>query len=201
MVRRAPRARCRARASTPSRSRSIPGFDFDLSVDDDLEILRRLDELHALGRPLFVALSRKDFLGAVLAGSWEERLGPEEREAATLAATTLARRAGAEILRLHDAERARRDAGRRCDRRCRGSGRPRPTTRRAAACLGAAAARPARSTTAWSTTSAIEPREPDLVAAPGLAPGELVGGARPGRDRRALLAPGRGARGSPPTAT
>src|SRR5213594_1276702 len=50
-----------------------PGLDFDLSVRDDLEILRRLDELHALGRPLFVALSRKDFLGAVLAGSWEGR--------------------------------------------------------------------------------------------------------------------------------
>ena len=60
-----------------------PGPDFDLSVDDDLEILRRLDELRALGRPLFMALSRKDFLGAVLAGSWEERLGPEDREWAT----------------------------------------------------------------------------------------------------------------------
>ena len=45
-----------------------PGLDFDLSVDDDLEVLRRLDELRELGRPLFVALSRKDFLGAVLAG-------------------------------------------------------------------------------------------------------------------------------------
>ena len=47
-----------------------PGLDFDLSVEDDLEILARLDELRDLGRPLFVALSRKDFLGAVLAGSW-----------------------------------------------------------------------------------------------------------------------------------
>src|SRR5688500_18450405 len=37
-----------------------PGFDFDLSVDDDLELLRRLGELRQLGRPLFVALSRKD---------------------------------------------------------------------------------------------------------------------------------------------
>ena len=42
-----------------------PGLDFDLTTDDDLEILRRLGELHALGRPLFVSLSRKDFLGAV----------------------------------------------------------------------------------------------------------------------------------------
>jgi dihydropteroate synthase len=79
-----------------------PGLDFDLSVADDLEILRRLDELHALGRPLFMAISRKDFLGAVLGGSWEERLGPSDREGATLAATALATAAGAELFRLHD---------------------------------------------------------------------------------------------------
>ena len=57
-----------------------------------------------LGRPLFVALSRKDFLGAVLAGSWEKRLPPDERGAATLAAVTLAVAEGAEMLRLHDVE-------------------------------------------------------------------------------------------------
>ena len=79
-----------------------PGLDFDLTVDEDLELLRRLGELRALGRPLFVALSRKDFLGAVLAGSWERRLPAEEREAATLAATALAVAAGADVLRLHD---------------------------------------------------------------------------------------------------
>jgi dihydropteroate synthase len=80
-----------------------PGLDFDLSVDDDLEILRRLGELRELGRPLFMALSRKDFLGAVLAGSWENRLEPSEREGATLAATALAAVDGAELFRLHDA--------------------------------------------------------------------------------------------------
>ena len=80
-----------------------PGLDFDLSVDDDIEILRRLGELRELGPPLFLALSRKDFLGAILAGSWEERRGAEEREAATLAATALAVAAGTEVLRLHDA--------------------------------------------------------------------------------------------------
>ncbi len=79
-----------------------PGLDFDLSVDDDLEILRRLGELRELGRPLFVALSRKDFLGAVLAGSWEGRVAAAEREWATAAATTLAVAEGAEMVRLHD---------------------------------------------------------------------------------------------------
>ena len=80
-----------------------PGLDFDLSVDDDLEILRRLGELKELGRPLYVSLSRKDFLGAVLAGSWEERLPPRDREWATAAAVALAVTAGADVLRLHDA--------------------------------------------------------------------------------------------------
>ena len=79
-----------------------PGLDFDLSVPDDLEVLRRLGDLHELGRPLFVSLSRKDFLGAVLAGSWEQRVGPQQREWATAAATSLAVAAGAQLLRLHD---------------------------------------------------------------------------------------------------
>jgi dihydropteroate synthase len=79
-----------------------PGLDFDLSVEDGLEILRRLAELRGLGRPLYVSLSRKDFLGAVLAGSWEERFPPERREWATAAATALAVANGADLLRLHD---------------------------------------------------------------------------------------------------
>lgn len=79
-----------------------PGLDFDLSPEQDLEILRRLGELRALGLPLYVSLSRKDFLGAVLAGSWEERLPAREREWGTVAAATLAVREGADVLRIHD---------------------------------------------------------------------------------------------------
>jgi dihydropteroate synthase len=79
-----------------------PGLDFDLSPDQDLEILRRLGELRALGLPLYVSLSRKDFIGAVLAGSWDERWPPREREWGTVAAVALAVREGADILRIHD---------------------------------------------------------------------------------------------------
>ncbi|HEX3240381.1 MAG TPA: dihydropteroate synthase [Solirubrobacterales bacterium] len=79
-----------------------PGLDFDLSPDQDLEILRRLGELRALGLPLYVSLSRKDFIGAVLAGSWEQRLPPGEREWGTVAAVALAVREGADVLRIHD---------------------------------------------------------------------------------------------------
>ena len=79
-----------------------PGLDFDLTTKQDLEILRRLGELRSLGLPLYVSLSRKDFVGAVLAGSWEERLPAGEREWGTVAAATLAVREGADILRIHD---------------------------------------------------------------------------------------------------
>ena len=79
-----------------------PGLDFDLSPAQDLEILRRLGELRELGLALYVSLSRKDFVGAVLAGSWEERWPPREREWGTVAATALAVREGADVLRLHD---------------------------------------------------------------------------------------------------
>jgi dihydropteroate synthase len=79
-----------------------PGLDFDLTAEQDLEILRRLGELRSLGLPLYVSLSRKDFIGAVLAGSWEERLPAGEREWGTVAAAALAVREGADILRIHD---------------------------------------------------------------------------------------------------
>jgi len=79
-----------------------PGFDFDLSLEDDVEVLARLGELRRFGRPLFVALSRKDFLGALVAGSWKHRVPAEDREWATAAAVALATASGAEMFRLHD---------------------------------------------------------------------------------------------------
>jgi dihydropteroate synthase len=79
-----------------------PGLDFDLTTEQDLKILRRLPELAALGLPLYVSLSRKDFIGAVVGGSWEERLPAGEREWGTIAAVALAVRAGADVLRIHD---------------------------------------------------------------------------------------------------
>jgi dihydropteroate synthase len=79
-----------------------PGLDFDLTTSQNLEIMRRLGELRSLGLPLYVSLSRKDFIGAVLAGSWEGRLPAGEREWGTVAAVALAVREGADVLRIHD---------------------------------------------------------------------------------------------------
>jgi len=79
-----------------------PGPDFDLSVEDDIALIRHMDGLRVADRPLFMAISRKDFIGAIAAGSWEERLGADERGPGTFAVTALTVAGGAEILRLHD---------------------------------------------------------------------------------------------------
>ncbi len=161
-----------------------PGLDFDLTTDDGIEIVRRLGELRELGRPLFVALSRKDFLGAIAAGSWEERLEPGERGPATMAATALAVAAGAEMLRLHDADAldAMRDRG--GDRRAARRDRAR---RRAAARLGAPAGggrarRPARGDQRRARRGAAHGRGARRALA------RAGGGARARRDHGALHA-------------
>jgi dihydropteroate synthase len=78
-----------------------PGIDIAKSPAESIEVLRRLPELAQLGRPLLVAVSRKDFVGA-LTGR-----GPAARDAGTLAALGVAADAGARILRVHDVAAAR----------------------------------------------------------------------------------------------
>jgi dihydropteroate synthase len=73
-----------------------PGIAFGKSHDEDLQVLRHLQEFTALGKPLLVAASRKHFIGSVTA------LPPAERNAATVAVTALAIAAGADIVRVHD---------------------------------------------------------------------------------------------------
>jgi dihydropteroate synthase len=73
-----------------------PGPDFAKTPAQTVAVLRDLDRLRALGRPLLLAISRKYFLGAITGRP------PAERLAATLAAATWAVDAGAAILRVHD---------------------------------------------------------------------------------------------------
>jgi len=73
-----------------------PGPDFAKTPEQTVAVLRDLDRLHALGRPLLLALSRKYFLGAITGRP------PAERLAGTLAAAAWAADAGAAILRVHD---------------------------------------------------------------------------------------------------
>jgi dihydropteroate synthase len=73
-----------------------PGPDFAKTPAQTVEVLRSLQRLHALGRPLLLAISRKYFLGAITGRP------PAQRLAATLAAAVWAVDAGAAILRVHD---------------------------------------------------------------------------------------------------
>ena len=80
-----------------------PGFGFGKSVDHNFCLLRELDKLSALGRPVLVGLSRKSMLGAVTGRAVGERV------AASVAAAVLAVERGARIVRVHDVA-ATRDA-------------------------------------------------------------------------------------------
>jgi dihydropteroate synthase len=73
-----------------------PGIDIAKSPAESVELIRRLPELVELGRPLLLAVSRKDFIGAVT-----ER-PPAARDAGTLAAVGAAVDGGAKIVRVHD---------------------------------------------------------------------------------------------------
>lgn len=73
-----------------------PGIAFGKSHDEDVEVLRRLQEFTALGHPLLVAASRKHFIGSVTG------LPPGDRDAATVAVTALSIAGGADIVRVHD---------------------------------------------------------------------------------------------------
>jgi dihydropteroate synthase len=73
-----------------------PGPDFGKTPAQTVDVLRALPGLHALGRPLLLAVSRKDFIGAITLRP------PRERLAGTLAAIGQGVDAGAHILRVHD---------------------------------------------------------------------------------------------------
>jgi dihydropteroate synthase len=75
-----------------------PGIGFGKTATHNLELLRRLDELTALGRPLVIGTSRKSFLGRITPGE----PSPDERLPGTLATNVLAYERGAEVFRVHD---------------------------------------------------------------------------------------------------
>ena len=74
-----------------------PGIGFGKTVEHNLELLRRLDELVAIGRPVVVGTSRKAFLGRLAGGKPES-----ERLPGTIATNVMAFERGAGIFRVHD---------------------------------------------------------------------------------------------------
>jgi dihydropteroate synthase len=73
-----------------------PGPDFAKTPAQTVAVLRRLDAILALGRPVLLAVSRKDFVGALTGRP------PRERGAGTLAAIAHGIDAGVHVLRVHD---------------------------------------------------------------------------------------------------
>ena len=85
-----------ARGMEPEQLMLDPGPDFGKTPAQTVEVLRRLPELHALGRPLLLAVSRKDFIGVITSRP------PRARLAGTLAAVAHGVTAGVHVLRVHD---------------------------------------------------------------------------------------------------
>jgi dihydropteroate synthase len=73
-----------------------PGIGFGKTVDHNLELLARLDELVAIGRPIVIGTSRKSFLGRLTGREVGERL------AGTIATNVVALARGARVFRVHD---------------------------------------------------------------------------------------------------
>jgi dihydropteroate synthase len=73
-----------------------PGFGFGKTLAHNLQLLRELDRVVALGYPVLVGLSRKSMLGAITGRDIDERL------AGSLALALLAAQQGAAIIRVHD---------------------------------------------------------------------------------------------------
>ncbi|MGB9904642.1 MAG: dihydropteroate synthase [Desulfotomaculales bacterium] len=73
-----------------------PGFGFGKTVEQNLEVLRRLGELACLGKPVLVGTSRKSMIGKTL------NLPPDQRVEGTAATVALAVAGGADIVRVHD---------------------------------------------------------------------------------------------------
>lgn len=73
-----------------------PGFGFAKEAHENLELMMRLTELHALGSPLLVGTSRKRFVRGVLSGE------NADADVATAATSVLLRERGAAIFRVHD---------------------------------------------------------------------------------------------------
>jgi dihydropteroate synthase len=73
-----------------------PGFGFGKTLAQNLELLRRLDELKSLGHPILLGTSRKSMIGLVLG------LPPDQRWEGTAATTAIGIAKGADIVRVHN---------------------------------------------------------------------------------------------------
>jgi dihydropteroate synthase len=88
--------RALAAGISPERLIVDPGYDLNKNTCHSLELIRRLEDIVAIGLPTLVAVSNKDFIGETLDRAQGERL------AGSLAAAVICIMKGARILRMHD---------------------------------------------------------------------------------------------------
>lgn len=87
---------CQKHDISPKRIIIDPGIGFGKTLEHNLTLLKRLDELHILGYPILLGASRKGFIGKVFPSS------PQARDAGTLATTALAFQKKIDIIRVHN---------------------------------------------------------------------------------------------------
>jgi dihydropteroate synthase len=73
-----------------------PGIGFGKTAEHNLELLRRLDEIVAIGRPVVIGTSRKSFLGRITGREVDQRIP------GTIATNLIAFERGARVFRVHD---------------------------------------------------------------------------------------------------
>jgi dihydropteroate synthase len=74
-----------------------PGIGFGKTLEHNLELIARIDELVALGRPVAIGASRKSFIGRITG-----RPDPDDRVPGTVAVNVLAYERGVRVFRVHD---------------------------------------------------------------------------------------------------
>jgi dihydropteroate synthase len=79
-----------------------PGFGFGKRFENNYPLLTKFEELHSMGFPLMVGLSRKSFLGRTAGARFKGDLAPLERLHPSIAAAVIAAMKGAHIVRAHD---------------------------------------------------------------------------------------------------
>lgn len=107
------RARCRAALEAGIERSKLwvdPGIGFGKTLEHNLALLRRLNELRSLGLPVLLGVSRKSFIAAIEERAGATRSDATQRLGGTLAALTIGVQNGAEILRVHDVREARQAA-------------------------------------------------------------------------------------------
>ena len=75
-----------------------PGFGFNKSIDQNVELHRNLDQISEIGLPVLVGTSRKSFLGKIA-----DNASVSDREEVSMASVIVSKEKGAKLFRVHDA--------------------------------------------------------------------------------------------------